>query len=332
MLPQISKEMLVERGAPVLPDDTPIRIMQFGEGNFLRAFVDWIFKRMNDTNLFRGAVRVIQPIPVGLVDKLADQGYVYSLAIRGMRNGAVVDEASFVDVIRDGINPYTQWERFLASATEPDLRYIKVRVLNGAHTGNVLGAYLAGMNTVGEMMADDQFGGNLRAMVNDEILPGVELSEGEKLAYADAVFERFQNPFVRHELLSISLNSVSKWKVRVLPSLKDYVAAKSSLPARTVFSLAVLIAFYRGEWDGDGFSGRRKGDAYPIRDDKPVLDFFHEAWRLHAADPTALARVTLSNSSLWDADLTSIPGLVDAVANGLKNIDEQGIRAAMPAL
>lgn len=490
----ISRQWLVSHNVPVIPEDAPIRVMQFGEGNFLRAFVDWVFKRMNDSGLFRGTVRVVQPIPQGLVKGLAAQDYVYSLVLRGMQDGKVMDEASFVDVIRDGLNPYEEWERFLAAAAEPELRYIvsntteagivyaktdkpaacpetfpakaamllqarynacagaadkglafipceliekngeklrqairkhlsdwgldgtvgkwvdehclfyntlvdrivtgfprdeaeaiwqrlgcqdkfldvgeyfflwviegdkrlekelpfaktgldvivtdnlkpyrdrKVRVLNGAHTGNILGAYLAGVDTVGDMMKDELLGASLRGMVTEEILPGVKLPDAEKRAYADAVFQRFQNPFVRHELLSISINSVSKWKVRVLPSLKDFVAAKGALPKRMAFSLAALIAFYRGEWKGSAFTGRRGDKDYPISDDKPILDFFHDAWRKYANDPAALARAALANAALWDEDLTAIPGLTEAVGKALAAITAKGVRVAMQAL
>lgn len=489
----LSKQWLVSHNVPVIPDDAPIRVMQFGEGNFLRAFVDWVFKRMNDSGLFRGTVRVVQPIPQGMVKGLAAQDYVYSLVLRGMQDGKVMDEASFVDVIRDGLNPYEQWDRFLAAAVEPELRYIvsntteagivytatpkptacpetfpakvamllearykafagaadkglaflpceliekngeklrqaiqghlrdwgleatvgkwvsehclfyntlvdrivtgyprdeaeaiwqrlgcrdnfldvgeyfflwviegdkrlekelpfartgldvvvtdnlkpyrdrKVRVLNGAHTGNILGAYLAGVDTVGDMMQDTLLGGALRAMVTEEILPGVKLPDAEKRAYAEAVFQRFQNPFVRHELLSISINSISKWKVRILPSLKDFVAASGALPQRMAFSLAALTAFYRGEWKGEAYIGRRGDNDYPIRDDKPILDFFHDAWRRHAGDPAALAKAVLANTALWDEDLTAIPGMTAAVTKALTNINAKGVRAAMTA-
>jgi tagaturonate reductase len=493
MLEPISKQLLAARGLPTVPDGTPVRVMQFGEGGFLRAFVDCIFKKLNDSGAFSGAVQVVQPIPQGLVGALRAQDYVYTLVLRGMDNGAVMDEASFIDVIKDGLDPYAEYGRFLASAASPDLRYVvsntteagivyektarpadvcpatfpakvaamlaarfdalggaadkgllflpceliekngdhlreavlrhlgdwglastvgawagahcvfyntlvdrivtgfpgegaeaiweklgcrddlldvgeyfllwviegpsfvadeipfaktgldiivtdnlkpyrdrKVRVLNGAHTANVLAAYLCGVDTVGDMMADPQLGAHLRAMVEEEILPGVALPDAEKLAYAKAVFERFQNPFVRHELLSISLNSVSKWVVRVLPSLKDYLAAKGVIPAKLAFSLASLIAFYRGEWRGDAFVGTRAGGGeYPIRDDKPVLDAFSAAWSGGVENPGAMVHDIMAVKALWGEDLTAIPGLESAVASGLSSILLGGMRGAL---
>ena len=495
MSSQIGKKWLADHNRPMIPENTPIRVMQFGEGNFLRAFVDWIFKAMNDSGLFSGTVRVVQPIARGMVEKLKRQDYVYSLLLRGMDNGKVMEEPSFIDVIRDGLNPYEEWSRFLECAAEPELRYIvsntteagivyvatdrpsgacpesfpakvaamlsarydavkgaadkgllflpcelieknglklreavmkhlgdwgladtvgkwvdsscrfyntlvdrivtgypaaeaeaiwekndcrdellvvgeyfhlwvvegdlsiadelpfaksglniivtdnlkpyrdrKVRVLNGAHTGNVLAAFLAGVDTVGEMMDDAQLGGFLRDMVLEEILPGVKLPDEEKNSYARAVFERFQNPFVRHEILSIALNSASKWKVRVLPSLKDYLIETKRFPSKLAFSLAALIAFYRGEWQGDEFVGRREAGIYPIRDDRFVLDAFHKAWLDNAASPEGVARVVLADKSLWDEDLTAVPGLADKVAACLKDICDKGVRDAMQSL
>lgn len=491
---QMSKQWMIDKKVPVIPDATPIRIMQFGEGGFLRAFVDWIFKRLNDSGLFQGTVRVVQPIEQGMVERLGKQGYVYSLVLRGMENGKVMDEPSFIDVIRDGLNPYTEWKRFIDCACEADLRYVvsntteagivyvktdkptdacpqsypakvaamlaarydkfggaadkgllflpcelieangtklreaiikhladwgleatvgawvnahcrfyntlvdrivsgyprgageaekiwekldckddmldvgeyfhlwvvegdlsitdeipfqktglnvvvtdnlkpyrdrKVRVLNGAHTGNVLGAYLSGIDTVSEMMADEKFGANLRTMVMEEILPGVKLPDDDKRKYAEAVFERFQNPFVRHELISISLNSVSKWKVRVLVSLKDYIAQKKAIPQKIAFSLAALMAFYRGKWEGDKFVGTREKGTYTISDDKFVLEAFDAAWTAHAADPMALAKQIMADERLWGEDLTKIDGLADSVGAALADITAKGPRAAL---
>ncbi len=106
----------------------------------------------------------------------------------------------------------------------------KVAVLNGAHTGNVLGAFLAGLETVGEMLADPDFSKFLKDMLLKEIVPTLKLPQQEKEEYAKVILERFANPFIRHELLSISLNSVAKWKVRVLPSLLSYIMEEGITP------------------------------------------------------------------------------------------------------
>jgi tagaturonate reductase len=204
-------------------------------------------------------------------------------------------------------------------------------VLNGAHTSSVLAAFLAGLNTVGEMMEDALFGRFIRQAVFAEILPALQMEEIEKRQYAEAVLERFRNPFIRHELISISLNSVSKWKVRVLPSLLDSLANTGTLPPALVFSLAALIRFYKVESEpGAEASGRRAGGSYPIREEGGVVSFFQAQWNAFAADHD-IARLTtavLANDALWGRDLNALPGMTDAVTASLQAILTSGIRAA----
>jgi tagaturonate reductase len=208
----------------------------------------------------------------------------------------------------------------------------KVRVLNGAHTSSVLGAYLAGLDTVRDMVEDPVFGGFVRQAVFEEILPTVALPEKEKRAYAESVLERFRNPFVRHELLSISLNSASKWKVRVLPSLLDYQKAQGQLPKALAFSLASLLAFYRGKpLTTNELTGQRGEQPYPIRDDAAVLACMAEAWKRAEAtqDWRQLADTTLGRADIWGQDLNQVNGLTDFVAQSLAAIVARGARAAV---
>ena len=207
----------------------------------------------------------------------------------------------------------------------------KVRVLNGAHTCSVLAAYLAGLDTVGEMMADPEFGQLVKQAVFEEIVPCLKMDDEERRSYAAAVLERFQNPFIRHELLSISLNSVSKWKVRVLPSLLDYLDANGKLPSVLTFSLAALIRFYDGVSAGNELLGTRDGQPYPIRDDAPVLAVLERAWSTHRTDLATLVATVLGSEALWGTDLTRIPGLAEAVTGHLQRIVQQGARAAAVA-
>ncbi|MCC8181209.1 MAG: tagaturonate reductase, partial [Planctomycetes bacterium] len=124
MASPISRKWFSDHGRVQIPDCYPIRIMQFGEGNFMRAFVDWIFQRLNDSHLFTGTIAVVQPIEQGMVEALRQQEYVYSLILRGMDDGDIRDEPYFIDVIRDGVNPYLEWNSFLALATRPELQYV----------------------------------------------------------------------------------------------------------------------------------------------------------------------------------------------------------------
>lgn len=208
-------------------------------------------------------------------------------------------------------------------------RALKVAVLNGAHTAAALTGFLAGLDTVGEVMADPATAAFVTGAVYDEILPASDAEEPGKKAYAADVLDRFRNPFVRHRLSDIALNSVSKWKVRVLPSLKNFRASTGRLPDRLAFSLAALLHFYRGERGPDGaFTGLRAGVPYAIRDDAGVLAAFAEA--ASQPDTGYISRI-LGNTALWGEDLRQIPGLESRVADDFAAVSARGIRAALAA-
>lgn len=384
------------------------RVIQFGEGGFLRGFVDYFFQKMKDKGLFDGSVVVVQPIEKGMCEMLMKQNCEYNLFLRGIEKGKVVDEHTHIDVISRCINPYTEYEAYMKLAENPDFRFIvsntteagiafvadnkfedapaksfpgkltqllykryqmglpgfivlscelidhngaellkccrqyaklwgleegflkwlgeendfcstlvdrivtgfpreehaalcerigeqdkmmdtaeifhlwvieghhedelplqkagynviwtdnvdpykkrKVRILNGAHTSMVLGAYLYGLETVGECLKDEKVSALLKKCIFEEIIPTIGDTEDNR-AFGAAVLERFSNPFIRHLLLSIALNSVSKFKARVLPTILEYQEQKGVYPQGLVFSLAALIAFYRTDNANDG--------------------------------------------------------------------------------
>lgn len=210
----------------------------------------------------------------------------------------------------------------------------KVRILNGGHTMMVLGAFLAGKNTVTECMADPVISAYLARGLAEEIIPTLDLPRIELERFADAVGERFANPHVKHELLSISLNSTSKFATRILPSLKIYQAQRGTLPNRLTFSLAALIAFYRGTEIHDGalIGTRSAGDEYRIQDGLTVLEFFRELWSTRALDSAALTEAVLSNVELWKDDLSLIPGLTEAVAQHVSAFVTAGAEQAFKRL
>lgn len=472
----------------------PERVLQFGEGNFLRGFADWMIDWLNGDGAFHGNVVVMQPRREGCVNALTEQDGLYTLILRGIEAGEIVETRRIIAAVSRAMNPYKNWAGAVEAATSLDLRFVisntteagivyvaesydgkicpasfpakvaallherflavdgdttkgliflpceliegngaklkecvlrhaaawelgeaftdwiesanhflntlvdrivpgypreeaekiseelgykdrlmvaaevfhlwviegpqrlaaeipfheaglnvvwtddmtpyrtrKVRVLNGAHTASVLGAYLAGLDTVGDMMDDEVFSRFVRQAVFDEIVPTLEMDDAERLGYADSVLERFRNPFIRHELLSISLNSVSKWKVRVLPSLLDHLENTGKLPAALVFSLAALVRFYDGEPVSETeLRGTRNGEPYPIRDDASALRFFAERWRdYHAGnDVDALVGAVLENTSLWDQDLSQIEGLAHRVKDNFQKILISGARQA----
>ena len=205
----------------------------------------------------------------------------------------------------------------------------KVRILNGAHTGFVLGAYLAGFDIVRDCMHNENVKGFMNKMLHEEVIPTLPLDKQDLENFASAVEDRFNNPFVDHELMSISLNSTSKWKARNMPSFLEYIQEKGELPVCLTMSLAAYIAFYSNdvqELTDKGLVCRRpKGNTYTISDDRWALEFYWDHKDDSAED---LVHAVLTNQQMWDQDLTQIAGLEQAVVNDLKLIRTQGAEAA----
>lgn len=211
----------------------------------------------------------------------------------------------------------------------------KVRILNGGHTMMVLAAHLLGHTTVKDCMDDSQVKNFLRKGLFEEVLPTMDLPVTELEDFAEAVIERFSNPYLKHFLLSISLNSVSKWKTRILPTLEDYVERKSSLPQTLSFSLVALVLFYRGEEKTQsGMNGRRAcdGQLYPIQDSPDALEWFWDLWQesdvVDVASAQELMKKVLQKADFWGKDLNQIPMfsktcgemLFDAMDSGIENV------------
>jgi tagaturonate reductase len=213
------------------------------------AFKAWL----DEENLFCSSLvdRIVTGYPRNEAAKLNEEnGYEDNLIDTGEVFGAWViegpewlaKELPFVDgelpvIVTPDHKPYKQR---------------KVRILNGAHTTMVLGAYLAGQDIVRNCMQDDVIKGYMNKAIYEEIIPTLDLPLQELKDFAAAVEERFANPFVKHQLLSIALNSVSKFKARVLPTILEYYETNGDLPKCMTFSLAALIAFYRTEEANDG--------------------------------------------------------------------------------
>lgn len=190
--------------------------------------------------------------------------------------------------------------RFVSDLTPYKTR--KVRILNGAHTAMVPVAYLRGLRTVRDAVDDPFVGQFIREGVMEEIIPTLDLLRHELVEFASDVFERFRNPSIRHELKSIALNSISKFQVRVLPSIVEFQRRRGTLPTKLVYSLAALVVFYKGEW---------RGESLPLNDTPQVLNFFRDVWR--KGDVSTVINDVLANEELWKTDLTKIPGLLSAV-------------------
>ena len=379
------------------------KVIQFGEGGFLRGFADWMIQKMTDCGAFEGKVVVVQPIEQGMCDMLTVQDCKYTHIIRGSEGV----ETSVIDVISRCVKPYEDFESYLALGDIPSMRFIisnttesgivfnendtvdkapavsfpakltmllkrrfdkglngfivlpcelidrngdnlkkcvlayadlfgfgedfkswvesenvftntlvdrintgypkgeelnlgyednmintseyfhlwvietdydiekelpfskadlnvivtkdklemyrtrKVRILNGAHTSLVPYALLSGLDTVKSCMDDETMREHIRKCVFDEIIPTLDLPRDELVDYANNVLIRFSNPYIKHYLSSIALNSVSKFKVRVLPSILEYNKRFNKLPPTLTFAFAKLIEFYRTDMTND---------------------------------------------------------------------------------
>lgn len=287
------------------------------------AFIAWL----NDANTFCSTLvdRIVTGYPRDEVAELeAGLGYqdcfldtaehFYLFVIQGPKSLAAelrLDKYSLNVLIVDDIKPYK--ER-------------KVAILNGAHTALVPVAFQTGLDTVGEAMNDAEICAFVEKAIYEEIIPVLDLPRDELHSFASAVTGRFRNPYIKHQLLSIALNGMTKYRTRILPQLLAGQKATGKLPARLTFALAALIAFYRAE---------RNGERYPVQDDAHWLERYQQLWTQHhdkQVTTRELVSSVLSVSEHWEQDLTLVNGLVDQVALDLDAILSKGMRDAVKPL
>ena len=417
-----------------------LKVIQFGEGGFLRGFVDWMLQIVNENTDFNGSVTVVQPIKNGLCDMLTEQNCVYTHLCRGIEG---VDKRK-IDVISDCVKPYDDFDSYIKLAENKDYRFIvsntteagivfdandkitdkpantfpakltqllvkrfelgldgfvflpcelidkngeqlkkcvlqyadlwnlgdsfknwiekdnifcntlvdrintgypkgedidlgyedkmlntseyfhlwvisgykdlckeipfdkcglnvivteelekyrtrKVRILNGSHTSMIPYALLCGVETVGDCLKDEVISAHLKKC-QEEIVASLDMDKSEALAYANSVMERFANPYIKHMCQSIALNSVSKFKVRVLPSILEYERKFGVAPKQLLFSFAKLIEFYKKGTPNDSEEATIKLQKGTVRE-------------------------ILADVSLWGEDLTRFASEVEASAN-----------------
>ena len=188
----------------------------------------------------------------------------------------------------------------------------KVRILYGAHTALVPIAYLHGFEEVRTAIEDEKTGSFISEVVFDEIIPTLDMPETELESYAHEVLERFRNPFIKHKLIDISLNSISKFKVRVLPSMLEYMIQNEKAPPKLVIAFAYLLMFYKGKF---------KSNNIELQDDAQVIEFFKTVWE--ETDLENIVAKTLSNKALWDVDLKNHINLKEALTIELMHISKQ---------
>ena len=279
-------------------------------------FIDWIQQH----NVFCNTLvdRIVSGHPKESIETLQEElGYADPLLVVGEQYHLLVIEG-----------PQIVQEKFPAAEiglnvifTDDLKKYktIKVRILNGAHTSLVPVAYLYGIDKVRESIEDKVVGTFLQKAISEEICSSLDFSKEELQRYSNDVLDRFRNPSIEHELMSISLNSISKYKARILPSVLDYIKKKNEIPSRLIFSLAALIVFYRGE---------RNGEAIELKDDAEVLDFFATLWG-KTSNSIEISNLVLSNIDFWERDLTEIKGLENELALHLNEIITLGMQTAL---
>lgn len=476
----------LNRNTTNTPKNLPIKVMQFGAGNFLRAFVDWMIQVLNEETDFNGGVVVVKPTERGNYQTLKSQDGLFAVVLDGIKNGELVAEKTVVNCVQDIVNPYSDWDAYLALAQNPDIRFVvsntteagikfnaedssedhppkefpakltlwlferfkhfgndadrgcillpcelienngvalkktvveyaehwnlgkdflnwiytanhfcstlvdrivsgypedraeqiqtelgftdellvageyyhswviqgpasiqkelpfartnlnvefvndlvpyremKVRILNGAHTSMVPVGYLAGLRFVKEVMDDEVVSNFVSKLLSEEVSKTLDFPEAVKSKFAQDVLDRFRNPLLKHQLISISLNSTSKFVARLLPTFKDYYLSERQLPKCIVFALSAMICFYRGEFNGENIE---------LKDDQKALNFFKLNWEKYfdkRLNSNVLAGIILSNISLWGEDLTRFDGLVEMVAVNIISIDRIGIQETL---
>ena len=461
------------------------KIIQFGEGNFLRGFIEWIIWNTNKKTDFDGSVVVVQPIEKGMIDVLNEQDGLYHLNLQGMQNGKSIDTVEMIDVISRALNPYREFDEYLKLAEQPQMRFVisntteagiafdpeckftdkpassypgklvqllyhryeyfkgdrskgfiilpcelifengkhlkecirqyirhwnlgedfsewfetacgvyctlvdritpgyprdtvaqlterigiedrlldkaeifhlwvieapksvadefpadkaglnvifvpseapyherKVTLLNGPHTVLSPVGYLSGLNTVKECCEDSEIGRFVHKVMYEELMQTLNLPMEELQQFADDVMERFRNPYVKHFVTSIMLNSFPKFKTRDLPGLKTYLQRKGELPKGLVLGLAGITTYYKG--------GKRGEDEIVPNDDEKITTLLKELWA--TGDCRKVAVGVLAAEFIWGEDLNKVDGLADLLTADLELIQAKGMREAVKSI
>ena len=296
--------------------------------NLGEAFATWV----KEANIFCNTLvdRIVTGYPreeaavlceeLGYQDDLLDVAEPFGLWViesdKDISESFALDKAGCNVVFTNNLKPY---------------RDRKVRILNGGHTGTVLAGYLAGENIVRGCMEDKTIRTYMEHLLFDEIVPTVDLPHDEVVDFTNSVIERFENPFIDHSVLAISLNSVSKWKARNLVSFHDHYEAKGSIPKYLTFSFAALMAFYNSNKLVEGaLIGKRGEEEYRIMDDADVLEFF--ASRVGKLETAQLVKEFTSHTKFWGKDLGEYKNFNDTVTAHLERIAAMGMRKALEEL
>lgn len=322
-----------DKGLVMLPveliDDNGIHlkecVLKFAKlWNLETGFTDWL----NNACVFTSTLvdRIVTGYPRDEAEELCKEfGYQDNLIVTGEPFALWVIESD-KDISDELPLPKVGLPVIFTDNQKP-YKQRKVRILNGAHTSFVLASYLCGNDIVLESMKDELILNFIKATIFDEVIPTLTLPKQELEDFAEAVLTRFNNPYVKHAHLSISLNSVSKWRARCMPSFLEYIEKKGKLPEHLTFSLAALLAFYTGtEIRDKALIGHRDGQEYNVLDDAAVLEFFAAN---SSKEPAEYAHAVLANVDFWGQDLSALSGVEAAVASYLTDIRAIGMRKTM---
>lgn len=246
---------------------------------------------------------------LGYEDKFMTTGeYFYLFVIQGPKDILTkelrLDKVNLNILIVNDLKPY---------------KMRKVGILNGAHTAMVPVAYLYGIDTVREAMENSDVRTFIEKAIDEEIIPALDMDKKELVEFKEAVIKRFQNPYVKHMLMDISLNSMSKYKSRILPQVLETYRRTGKLPKRLLFSLAALIRFYKGV--------RENGNVINLRDDKHHLEMYQELWKTN--NYRKIVEHVLGLEKHWDINLNTIEGMTDFVTHYVEKIDKYGVKKAL---
>ncbi len=255
------------------------------------GFVNWL---VNENQFVNTLVdRIVTGYPndetkdIHLDDQFLNTAEIFHLwVIEGsFEDELPLKKAGFNVIWTDDVRPYKR---------------IKVRILNGAHTSLVATSLLSGVKTVADAMNDETALSFLEKCMKEEILPTIGENE-ESIAFANSVFDRFRNPFIAHKWRAIALNSVSKFSVRVLPTILEYKEKNGAYPKGLSLAFAALIYFYKNDEPEDAES---------------VVEIMKN---------DSVAEI-LANTSLWQSDLSD---MADIVTEYYNRIDTLGAKEAM---
>ena len=286
------------------------------------GFTDWVSAHNRFCNML--VDRIVTGFPQADAEKIFESlGYNDALLVAGeiYHSWIIEAQATLLDEF-----PVNQTKTPLNIKIIDDAsvyRTIKVRLLNGAHTSIVPIGHLLGIESVRESVEHVGLGQFVRDLLHQEVIPSIDgVASDELQSFADDVLDRFRNPHIHHRLLAIALNSTSKFKERLLPSLLGYHAKTGKLPARIVLAFSALIRFYKGEW---------QGNMIPVKDDAQVMAWFKAQWS-QSESVEALVTSVLQNDGLWGQDLSLIDGLVEQIVANIQAIDANSLATIIEKL